>query len=215
MTKPRLLKLSLRRRLRQVVRAVRRMPRRRVIIVSFFAAFAGIFMVQQQAMNLHYTQLLDVIAQGESHGNYNAYYGNADNQSVKFTDMTVAEVLAWQDEFVGAGNASSAVGKYQFLNTTLEGLVNELGVSRTARFDAVLQDKLATQLIKRRGAEQYARGDISREQFAHNLSKEWAALPRVIGANPTASYYDGDGMNHAHISIAQVLAAVETLRERV
>ena len=172
-------------------------------------------MVQQQAMNLHYTQLLDVIAQGESHGNYNAYYGNADNQSVKFTDMTVAEVLAWQDEFVGAGNASSAVGKYQFLNTTLEGLVNELGVSRTARFDAVLQDKLATQLIKRRGAEQYARGDISREQFAHNLSKEWAALPRVIGANPTASYYDGDGMNHAHISIAQVFAAVETLRERV
>ena len=60
--------------------------------------------------------------------------------------------------------------------------------------------------------QDYAHGRISREQLAHNLSKEWAALPRVIGGNPDASYYDGDGLNKAHVKVDQVMAAITSLK---
>ncbi len=162
-------------------------------------------------MNANYTGLLSVIAEGESKGNYNAYFGNAGNTSIKFTTMSVGEVLEWQQEFVAKGSPSNAVGKYQFIRPTLLGLVEELSIDRSAKFDAVLQDKLAIHLLERRGVREYLRGQISREQFAHNLSMEWAALPKVVGDNPRASYYDGDGLNKAHISIERVLAAIESL----
>lgn len=162
-------------------------------------------------MNANYTDLLRVIADGESKGNYNAYFGNAHNASIDFTSMTVGEVLDWQAKFVANGNPSNAVGKYQFIRPTLLGLVDELSIDHTAKFDAALQDRLAIHLLERRGVREYLRGRISREQFAHNLSMEWAALPKVIGDNPRASYYDGDGLNKAHISVERLLAAIESL----
>ena len=42
---------------------------------------------------------------------------------------------------------------------------------------------------------------LRREEFAHNLSKEWAALPKAVGKNPEQSYYAGDGLNKARLSI--------------
>ena len=170
--------------------------------------------LQGNTMDLNYAYLLDTIAQGESRGNYNAYYGNVRNTQVDFTAMTVGEVLAWQDEQVASGSPSSAVGKYQFINTTLRGLVDEMDVSHEARFDARLQDKLAIRLLERRGVREYAKGQITREQLAHNLSKEWAALPRVLGGNPDASYYDGDGLNRAHVNTEQILAAIASLKKQ-
>lgn len=55
---------------------------------------------------------------------------------------------------------------------------------------------------------------ISREQFAANLAMEWAALPRIIGGNPTQSYYAGDGLNKARISTGEVLAAIDKLKTK-
>lgn len=165
-------------------------------------------------MSADYTELLNTIAQGESKGNYNAYFGNANNTTLKFTEMSVGDIMRWQQEFVAKGNASSAVGKYQFISTTLEGLLNELNIDRDTRFDEALQDRLAVRLLERRGVQEYLRGHLSREQLAHNLSKEWAALPRVTGTQPAESYYAGDGLNHARISVDQVLAAIDSLHEK-
>lgn len=157
------------------------------------------------------TALLDTIAKGESRGNYNAYYGNAGNTEIKFTEMTVGEVLAWQKEFVDKGSPSSAVGKYQFIQPTLEGLVKEMKVDRTAKFDAQLQDRLAKRLLERRGLNDYVKGKISREEFAHNLSKEWAALPTVLGDKPDQSYYAGDGLNHVQIAIDEIFNGISSI----
>lgn len=156
--------------------------------------------------------LLDLIARAESKGNYNAYFGNVRNSKIDFTSMTVGEVLQWQAEFVSRGNASSAVGKYQFINTTLAGLVRELDIAKTERFSPALQDKLAMALIERRGASDYVRGKLSREAFAGNLAKEWASLPSVTGKNPGKSYYAGDGLNVALVSVREVLKAIEPIR---
>lgn len=202
-------------KLKRVGKAFRRVkrPASNYALIAVIALIftAGLFL-QRSKMDLNYTDLLNTIAQGESRGNYNAYFGNAGNKKIDFTAMTVGEVLEWQATYVAQGSPSSAVGKYQFINTTLKGLVDEMGVKHSERFDADLQDRLAIRLLERRGVQDYAHGRISREQLAHNLSKEWAALPRVIGGNPDASYYDGDGLNKAHVKVDQVMAAITSLK---
>lgn len=207
------MKRKLRRDWRKITRVFRRRPSYMVGMVVLVVATAGILYSSMTKIDADYTELLSTIAEGESKGNYNAYFGNAGNTEIDFTAMTVAEVLAWQQRYLAEGHASSAVGKYQFINTTLQGLVHEMQIDETATFDPALQDRLAIRLIQRRGAQDYLRGHITREQFAHNLSQEWAALPRVTGDNPSASYYAGDGLNHARLSVDEVLVAIDTLRQ--
>lgn len=167
----------------------------------------------ESEVDMDYTRLLDTIAKGESTGNYNAYYGNVRNQSIDFTSMSVAQVQEWQRNYVNSGSRSSAVGKYQFIQTTLRGLIEELDVDVNTPFDEGLQDRLALTLLERRGLSRYLAGELSRDEFAHNLSQEWAALPRTLGGDPNASYYAGDGLNSAHIALAEVLPAVESVKQ--
>jgi muramidase (phage lysozyme) len=159
-----------------------------------------------------FNPLLDTIAKGESNGNYNAYFGNASNTAIRFTDMTVHQVIGWQDAFVRQGNPSSAVGKYQIIGPTLKGLVQKLDIDTNAKFDEKLQDRLAIALLEKRGAEDYLQNKLSRDQFAANLAKEWAALPKAIGPSPEQSYYAGDGINKVQISLDEIYKALATVR---
>ncbi len=158
-----------------------------------------------------YRPLLQLIAKAESNDNYNAYFGNAANSAVDFTSMTIADVQRWQADYIRQGSASSAVGRYQIINTTLAGLVQRLGLSPDTKFDRSTQDQLAIALIERRGAESYANQELTPEQFAHNLAKEWAGLPKVIGDKPGDSYYAGDGLNKARVDTGEVLQAIQSL----
>ncbi len=163
-------------------------------------------------INVNYSQLLDTIAKGESRGNYNAYFGNASNTSLQFTAMTVTQVLQWQKDYVEQGNASSAVGKYQILRPTLIKLVRQLKLTGNEKFDARLQDSLAVALLEKRGSQDYLRKDITREEFAANLAKEWAALPKIVGSDPEQSYYAGDGINKVQITIEEMYTALASLK---
>jgi conjugal transfer mating pair stabilization protein TraG len=125
----------------------------------------------------------------------------------------VDEVLEWQKELIKQGNPSSAVGRYQFIDSTLQGLVQELKLDGKVKFDKSLQDRLANALLERRGIREYVDNKISREEFAHNLSKEWAALPKTIGENPEQSYYVSDGLNKAQVSVAELYASIATVRK--
>jgi muramidase (phage lysozyme) len=159
-----------------------------------------------------YRPLLDLVASVESKGNYNAHFGNATNSNIDFTNMTIHEVLKWQSNFVSQGNFSSAVGRYQIVNTTLSGLVRQLGLSVDQKFNSDTQDALAIALIERRGAEQYVNEEITKEQFAANLAMEWAALPKNSGDNPNDSYYASDGVNKALVDSAEVIRAIEKIQ---
>jgi conjugal transfer mating pair stabilization protein TraG len=159
-----------------------------------------------------YSPLLEIVAKGESNGNYSAYFGNGPNTEIRFTEMTIREVSAWQAEYVRKGSYSSAVGRYQIINTTLAGLVKEHDIGLDERFDEAMQDRLAIKLLERRGSRAYFAGAISREQFAANLAQEWAALPKVIGDNPERSYYADDGVNKSRVSIAEILGVLASLK---
>lgn len=146
--------------------------------------------------------LLNLIGHGESRNNYNAVYGG-ENQNL--TGMTLDEVLGYQGQVVAQGSPSSAVGKYQIIRSTLEGLKTELGLTGAEPFDETLQDTLAMQLLKRRGVEQFLSGGMSAEDFQFNLSQEWAALPKDKSG---LSFYDGDGLNRATLEPGEVLSAL-------
>jgi conjugal transfer mating pair stabilization protein TraG len=145
-----------------------------------------------------YKPLLEVIAKAESQGNYNAYFGHATNHQIDFTAMSIADILKWQEQYVAQGSPSSAVGRYQIIRPTLLEL-----------------DRFAITLLEKRGAIAFAQNKLSAENFAHELSKEWASLPRVIGTLPEASYYAGDGLNKSLIDSKSSLEAINKFKELV
>lgn len=158
-----------------------------------------------------YTPLLQLIARAESNDNYNAYFGHGGKPPVNLVAMPIADVMEWQADYIAEGNASSAVGRYQIIDSTLDGLVRQLDIDPRQKFDQATQDKMAIALLERRGAERYINDELSPEQFAANLAKEWAALPRVIGDEPDKSYYASDGLNKSRVSIPEVMKAIEPI----
>jgi len=211
-------------RLRRPVKRWLRLPRRRrsrrIFMVTAALSSIGLAMavvmiyraMPTQINPAAYTPLLNTIAEGESKGNYNAYFGNASNTAVRFTDMSVAQVLQWQSDYVRGGSPSSAVGRYQIVRPTLAGLVKQLQIDPKTKFGEALQDRLAITLMERRGSVAYVDKKLTREQFAANLAREWAALPKMVGPNPTESYYAGDGLNQSRVSIASMYSALDQLR---
>ncbi len=134
-------------------------------------------------------RLLEYIGKKESNGNYNILVGGKTEPNL--TNMTIAEVLEYQRGMRQRGHESTAVGKYQIIRGTLESLIKEGYASPDDKFSSGVQDRLAVGLLKRRGLERYQSGKISKDQFADNLSKEWASLPYNTGQ----SYYAGVGSN--------------------
>jgi hypothetical protein len=159
--------------------------------------------------------LLDFIAQPESEGDPNAIWGRidkADRPKQPVTSMTFGEVLAWQDS-IDHKYMSEAVGKWQFLEDTLRGAYLGAGLKQTDRFSEENQRRVALVLLRRRGLNDYLRGEIPAVRFAQNISKEWASMPCTIkdrrGRRPRGqSYYAGDGLNKAHVSISALMKAV-------
>jgi hypothetical protein len=138
-----------------------------------------------------YGDLLDFIAGPESGGRYDIAYGGT---TAPLEDLTLAELYDWQRKHAQR-TGSSAVGKYQFLESTLAGLAEEAGIDpATTKLTPDLQDQFAVQLLRRRGLNDYLAGRISREQFAANLAKEWAGLP---AGEHGRSHYAGDKMGNA------------------
>lgn len=179
------------------------------ILIMGIVTYAGYMNTPHGAIKpAAYRPLLQLIGRAESNDNYNAYYGNPANSRVVFTDMSIAEVLEWQHAFVRQGSPSSAVGRYQFINTTLESLVQQLGIDKQQKFDPAMQDTLAITLLEQQGTANYARGILSERQLATNLSKVWAALPACTGSNPAASYYSGDGLNVSRVGVDELLSAI-------
>ena len=135
-------------------------------------------------------KLLNTIGGIESNNQYDIQYGGKRNPDL--LNMTIDEVLQYQQGM----KTSSAVGRYQFINKTLNDLVSQGYVTSDTKFTPETQDMLATKLLERRGLNKYLRGELTSNEFADNLSKEWAALPY----NTNKSYYDKDGINKALIS---------------
>lgn len=204
----------------QRIRRIKRRLRRKrtvstIVAVIFIACIIGyaVYMNQRPiVVNPNtYKPLLQLIANAESKDNYNAYFGNASNVSLKFTDMSIAQVVRWQRDYVNQGSQSDAVGRYQIMSTTLTGLIEQLDIDASEQYSEAMQDRLAIALLDRRGGQKYVNHELTAQEFAANLAMEWAALPKVLGENPAGSYYAGDGLNKSLVSVSEVQAAIKPI----
>lgn len=153
--------------------------------------------------------LLNLIAHGEANNGYDSYYAGAKvAPPAPISSMTVAQVEAYQNQMAAAGSASTAVGRYQFIGSTLAGLVNQGVLSPAEQFNQAAQDRAATALLNRRGLQSYQSGNMTATDFANNLAKEWASLPVVSGAKIGQSYYSGVAGNAARVTVPSVMSAV-------
>uniref|UniRef100_A0A914H6F8 Uncharacterized protein n=1 Tax=Globodera rostochiensis TaxID=31243 RepID=A0A914H6F8_GLORO len=96
---------------------------------------------------------------------------------------------------------SNAVGAYQFIRKTLAPLVKEHKLENVP-FSPKVQDFLALQLLQRRGFDDFLSGKVTLEEFARNLSMEWASIPRSADG---LSYYHADGKNVARVPWSKLL----------
>lgn len=122
------------------------------------------------------------------------------------TQMTLSEVIAYQEKIRSLGTVSSAVGRYQFIYRTLHGLVHQHGISGDLVFDGEVQTYLARFLMHDCG---FYTADTPVVPLANCLATVWAALPVVSGPGAGRSYYEDDGINAALTSPATVLDVLD------
>lgn len=147
--------------------------------------------------------LLNLIGNVEARGDYNMLVGGRPNPGL--TNMTVAEVLEFQRGMLGLGHESTAVGKYQIIRGTLQGLVNNGNAKLEEKFSPAKQDQLAIALLNGRGYQKYLQGKLSVDRFADNLAQEFASFPLSSGRSAHA----GVGSNKALIDRRTVISTLQ------
>lgn len=114
------------------------------------------------------------------------------------------------DELEKEKGGQFAMGRYQIQMRTAKEVLKNAGIDTSKfKFDQAGQDKIFELLLKRRGIEDFQSGKITKEQFAKNLSMEWAALPENASGK---GYYDGVGTNKSLTSFSSVLGQLDQLK---
>ncbi|WP_375262146.1 hypothetical protein [Palleronia sp.] len=111
------------------------------------------------------------------------------------TQMTLGEIFAWIDATPGQPHA---IGRYQFIPSTLARLVTILDSGPDELFSPELQDRLADILLQDAGYDAFRANEIGQTAFMNNLARIWAGLPTSSGR----SHYHGYAGNAATMSWA-------------
>ncbi|MCC6984407.1 MAG: hypothetical protein IT535_14155 [Bauldia sp.] len=166
-------------------------------------------------------RILDEIAKPESGGQYNIMVGEVGSPENALTAMTLDQLRDFQDEWLAANGDGTAAGRYQIVQGTLNSLINILNLDPNEMFDKGMQDRLALELMRGRDFDSWVAGEISDEDFANLLAKEWASLPIVTDdvadsygrtGRRGISYYAGVGNNAALVTPEEILAALADAR---
>ena len=147
--------------------------------------------------------LRDLIAKAEAGAaGYDAVVWSARIKTPKPpTQMTLGEIYGWINATPGQNHA---IGRYQFIPSTLRRVARIVGAHPEDRFSPELQDRLAGVLLEDAGLSEFHAGTLSQTKFMNNLAKIWAGLPTSNGR----SHYHGVAGNKASMSWARFEAGV-------
>jgi len=148
--------------------------------------------------------LLDLIAIAEADARgYDTVHQRADRPPpAPPSRLTLGEVLDWVAATPGQPHA---IGRYQFIPSTLADLMRREALGRETRFDAATQDRLALRLMRDAGLDEFLAGRLAPEAFMDELAYVWAGLPLASGL----SAYHGYAGNRATISRAAYAAGFD------
>lgn len=151
-------------------------------------------------------QLLDLIATAEAgRAGYDAVHMGARVRPPALpTQMTVGDIFSWIE---ATPRQPHAIGRYQFIPSTLARLVASEGVSEHERFSPALQSRLAKVLIYQAGYRAFEAGQMTRSEMMDRLAAVWAGLPLSNGL----SVYHGYAGNRATITRASFASGMEAI----
>lgn len=153
--------------------------------------------------------LLELIGAIEAPQGYDAVTGFAPFRPERpVTEMTIAEVMRWQERVRAAGSESTAVGRFQFVLDTLRFLTRAYEVPHDTVLDRRTQDYLARVLLHRCG---YYDPEAPVPELGDCLAGTWAALPMLSDPKRGLSRYNGRANNHARTT-PEVVEAVLAVR---
>lgn len=184
-------------------RGLRVIARAGALVVLLSAAVGGAAARQGVSFAANDVDFLNLMGDVEAPRGFDAVSGFAPVPPPRpLTDMTLDEVLRYQEAIRTMGTVSSAVGRYQFIYPTLRRLVEDLGIAGSLRFDAEVQTYLARFLMHDCGF--YDHGTPVQE-LGNCLAGVWAALPVVSGPRRGLSVYADDGINRALVAPERLL----------
>lgn len=121
-------------------------------------------------------------------------YGKFVKPEKSLSQMSLDEVRKFQTKQIGATKGkipgtdlgSGAVGKYQFVRTTLDGLIKRMKkkglLTGKENFSPEVQDKVFKfMLLHDAGGKDFLEGKISSKKFQDKLASKWASIPDSKG----------------------------------
>ncbi len=181
-------------------------------------SFRGLAAVTEQAqevspIHVQLKPLADLLARGE--GDYNSVnrgWAGDTPQGIdgltgsSFAGFSVQRVLEMQSGWL------YAVGRYQFIPSTLRFAVDSSSVSWHDNFTPEVQDRLMAALVlyKRPTIVSYLQGSHDNVGAAVDaLAREWACVEYRNGRG----YYDGYGGNRASLTRQEVVAVLQSIKD--
>jgi peptidoglycan hydrolase-like protein with peptidoglycan-binding domain len=150
--------------------------------------------------------LLNFIARYESGGDYNIMVGG---KRGNLTSMTVSEILNMQKDMRARGHESTAVGRYQYIRSTLADTAAQMGMDvNSTKFNEKTQDALAIQTLRTIGLERWLDGKLDDGAFLNKVAQIWASIPKTSGGSAHA----GVGSNKAGVGADVALNTLQDIR---
>lgn len=106
-------------------------------------------------------------------------YGRYTDGKPKLTEMSLNEIFKLQGKMIANGSISSAVGRYQFIQSTLREQVDKHNIPHDTVFDENVQDFLAVEYALSRGLNAYLKtsGNLKdRKSAILALARIWASV---------------------------------------
>jgi len=153
-------------------------------------------------------EVLDLIAQPESSGRYDAIYPNKVRPDI--TSMTLNELFRDMRRRIKK-YGGSASGRYQYIYETLRGLVRQMGLDPDKTvFNKETQDEIALYHLKNQHRlDKFLNGQITSAKFLKLLAGTWAGLPEP---DTNMSRYQGVGDNKSNVDATDVLAKLDQIQ---
>lgn len=121
----------------------------------------------------------------------------------KPTELTIDQAIAMAPEARRLAG-DYAVGRFQFKPNTLEELKRRLRLPGSAIMTQDLQNRMARELLRKRGYDDYVAGRIDAREFQQRLSQEWSSM-----AESADDFSHYPGPNHSKVPARTKSAAIQ------
>jgi hypothetical protein len=153
--------------------------------------------------------LASFVAGAETGGRFDAYNADSGKGDPKILDTNISNLRSYISKYP---NSSGAVGAYQFMPETAEGLAKQMGIDPTkTKFTPEVQKQLHLFHLNQLGYGKYAKGEMSKEEFGAAIAQQYRAVP-----DPRTGYTWNDSAavrNKAQVTNEQYLRALEQSKQ--